>query len=505
MAGFSATTEWEFDAATGASTNGGSFNTASAGTNYAWGASQQVYALTAITNSVGDWTNISATINPGARGFISADVGNMIYISGGTNFTVGRYQITNVAAGVATLNVACGSGADSTDGTGNMGGSLDNFTTAIIGLPVAGNTIWFKTGTYTLAAAVTAGTAGTAVLPINIFGYNAAHGDNPTIASGNQPVISTATYLWTMANYWKISYVSLSFASTGTSYGVATGLYSSYFTCKVTHTAAGRGFSTGQGTLILNCEFNGGGLCGIFIYAANVGSNVVNCYIHDALVNGVYFAGGSCSVIGCVFDSCVTAIAGGSSSQIILNNTIVNCPTGISGGTMAGWNIINNIIAYCGVGVTWTTSTLVNRWYNNNFYGNDTDITNVPESGYDAMVGNTAYNPVFPTTIDSAEDGATNGAPGTTLTSAGSDFTGVTTDDKLVVKTASGGATAGVYRISAVAPGGDTTKLTLATSPGASKTTIHFGIVRGGASSTNLSLGASSCKGAGYGISLGVG
>lgn len=70
--------------------------------------------IDAVTN-----TKVTSAANP----FTQKDVGNVINITGGTGFTVDRYVIHSVAAGVATLNSAVGT-LGATGGTGTLGGCL---------------------------------------------------------------------------------------------------------------------------------------------------------------------------------------------------------------------------------------------------------------------------------------------------------------------------------------------------------------------------------------------
>src|SRR6185436_12524208 len=95
------------------------------------------------------------TVSSAAKPFAKQHVGNSIVITGGTNFTAGRYVIASVAATVATVvgpgNITTGAGAS---GTGGLGGAL-----ASPGLPggvmVSHNQVFVKTGSYTVASAST--------------------------------------------------------------------------------------------------------------------------------------------------------------------------------------------------------------------------------------------------------------------------------------------------------------------------------------------------------------
>lgn len=85
--------------------------------------SQQATAQFSYTDlaSVGAGLLVSSVAKP----FAKQQVGNSLVITGGTNFTVGRYVIVSVAAGVATVvgpgNITTGAGVS---GTGGLGGCL---------------------------------------------------------------------------------------------------------------------------------------------------------------------------------------------------------------------------------------------------------------------------------------------------------------------------------------------------------------------------------------------
>ena len=178
---FALTTNWDIRT-TGSDSNGGGWDTASSGTDY----SQQNSAQVAFTDLVIGATNteITSALNP----FTSAYVGNIINVTGGIGFTVQRVQVVSVLAGVATCDKAVGT-ASSTGGTGNLGGSLANFATAVNIMPNSsantGNTVWIQSGTYTYTSTQTLTPGGGSA---QIFGYQNTHGDFAA-----RPLITTAT------------------------------------------------------------------------------------------------------------------------------------------------------------------------------------------------------------------------------------------------------------------------------------------------------------------------
>jgi hypothetical protein len=63
-------------------------------------------------------------ITSATHNFVAADVGNLIQITAGTNWTTGFYQIVSVAANAATLDRAVGTAVSLTNGTFAVGGAL---------------------------------------------------------------------------------------------------------------------------------------------------------------------------------------------------------------------------------------------------------------------------------------------------------------------------------------------------------------------------------------------
>ncbi|HEX5323841.1 MAG TPA: hypothetical protein VFW40_08655 [Capsulimonadaceae bacterium] len=179
FAAFSATTQWDIGTG-GSSSNGGGFDTSSSGTDFSQQNSPQITYTDLVIGATN--TQLTSALNP----FTSVDVGNIINITGGTGFTVQRVQIVSVAAGVATCDKSCGT-ASSTGGTGNLGGSLSKLAD-VAALPVAGNTVWIKTGTYSSTTTTTLNLTGAVGTPITIAGYNTTHGDN-----GTAPTLTSAT------------------------------------------------------------------------------------------------------------------------------------------------------------------------------------------------------------------------------------------------------------------------------------------------------------------------
>jgi hypothetical protein len=114
-------------------------------------------------------------------------VGNLINITGGTNFTTGLFEVISTSGTTATTDRACTTGAGAS-GTANLGGCL--LTTGQAGKNhVGGNHIYVKfnasaysqtSNTSNTAAGKCTLAAGVATGHTQIIGYNALMGDNPT-------------------------------------------------------------------------------------------------------------------------------------------------------------------------------------------------------------------------------------------------------------------------------------------------------------------------------------
>lgn len=184
-AALSAATVWEVRT-TGSDNNGGGFVAGASGTDR----SQQDAAQTAYTDLVlATTTTLTSAGNP----FSSADVGNILNITGGSGFTTGRYQIVSVSVATATIDRVGGTGG-STGGTGNLGGALATIATAASSL-ASGNDVWVKaTANYAITTGISFSTAGVdATDPVRIMGYTSTRGDNGRATITSSSAISFFT------------------------------------------------------------------------------------------------------------------------------------------------------------------------------------------------------------------------------------------------------------------------------------------------------------------------
>lgn len=300
---------------TGNDNNGGAFVAGSTGTDR----SQQDAPHKVFTDLVIGATDTELT--SAANSFVAADVGNTVYITGGTGFTVGAYQILSVTSGVATMDRAVGTAA-STGGTGNLGGALLTLA-ALAARMVSSNRAFLKSGTYSVTSAVTFAqptiTLSHTVTANALIGYHVTRGDlGPYSAlNANRPriqvdaTIASAVLLFSNVA-WNVRNIEVANGS-GThtiSFTVAGG-YSQVTNCKVSG-ASTRGIhiSGSTNTIVAFCEATGCSANTGAISAAT-GGLIYACHVHDNTGTGIYAS----ATHGCVVDSCVVVNNTGGSSD----------------------------------------------------------------------------------------------------------------------------------------------------------------------------------------------
>lgn len=169
-----ATVVWEVQTG-GNDLNGAGFDSAFVGTGTDWSqttAVQVTFNGTTVTASNG---GASATITVAGYTVASTDVGNVVNIASGTNFTAGYYAIAsvNVGASTWTLDRACTTGAGSAM-VGRMGGCALTIQQMVNVAIVTTNQIYVKAGTYTITAAITFRSN----FGCTLEGYTTTRGDN---------------------------------------------------------------------------------------------------------------------------------------------------------------------------------------------------------------------------------------------------------------------------------------------------------------------------------------
>lgn len=482
---------WEVrTTATAANANGGGFKTGATGTDWSQQNAAQ-YNLTGMTTAGAGAVILHASASTDM-------VGNIIHIISGTNFTAGWYEITAVSAGVSiTTDRNCTTGVGSV-GVGNIGGALNFDGTndnAFIQIPVAGNKIYIKSGTYALQNLSSATLNGSAASPIKMIGYNSTRDDNPS-SFANCPLLSWAsgaTGFTGIGTNWHLSYLNMKVTASN---GVNLGQGGKIYMCKITN------YSTTAARSALRLDMAQAIRCELISYRGNAltiqlggqfGCFVSDCYMHDS-DKGVVLSDtgqGQC-VINCLIESCVTAaitVVGVGGPTLIEGCTLYGSEntTGIgisvSSASCPGLSILNNIIAGFTTGISLSGANIGQLDDYNNFYNNDTDVTNWTKSANDL-----ALNPTF-TTV--AQITGTNGTTsGSVLASAGADFSNVTDNQDFVYLVSGTGITAGQYLITAHT----TTTLTLDIAPGTNATADKVFQITTGRNfqiGTNLKAGAS--------------
>lgn len=360
--------------ATGATTNGGGYKTGASGTDFSQQDAAQ-YELTGGTTAGADAIYLHASA-------AAVMVGNVCKISG-TNFTTGWYECTSVVVGVSMTfdrNIASGVGAD---GVCNVGGAVSTFQDAMFETLVAGNIVYVKKGTYTLAESLNVAKDGTdANGYIKIEGYNATRGDAPLPSSTNQPYIDATetNYTFIFDDMWHFKCLEYDMGSTQTS-GWAGDFGSIWEACKVSFYA--------------NNTTTAGIKCGTSLAAFAL---VLRCELVGTAANGAGVSSGSDAVIyGCVFRGAWGIVANGTQNQSYYSNNIfIGCVKGLYANSTCYARTVTNNTFYgaetpTGIGLDLHADALSFVIKNNIFYGLTTAITQASAFAY----SNRAYNNCF--------------------------------------------------------------------------------------------------------------
>ncbi len=381
----SAAMVWEVRPGAGASTGAGGFKAGATGTDY----SQQNAAQRSWLPAGGTYTNNLAAagatptvLTSAAYTFIAADVGNVINITAGTNFTTGRYEIISVAVGAATLDRTCVAAGDASAGSGYEGGavaSLANIGATGTGL-VAGNTIYVQSGTDTLAANLTL-VSGAIATGITIEGYQTTRGDlvaqlwaashaaTGKLTLTGYPVVSTGANLLAFGSFTEVRCLSLTTAHLGV--GIQFGGTNCTYKVSCNSTDAG-GAASGvrlfSQHFALDCDFGTSGAASArSVYINTLGATVVlqACRITSLAGHGVTLATGTVLVL---VDPVFYDIAAGkeavnvavtNTNVFVFNPTFNNCAACIgevAGSTSAFLVVTNAHATNCTAFLTSATS-----------------------------------------------------------------------------------------------------------------------------------------------------
>lgn len=320
---------------TGDDTNGGGFVTGAAGTDRSLQNAAQVNIdnsnITCTSTSGGNQITFAGGSSPYTA--TSADVGNIVQISGGVNTVVGFYQITAQTSTTWTLagtsNVNNGGGAGSAI-TGKMGGALISIGMASAAMTVTGQTCYIKyDATHpilvtVITASVTGGTA-TASNKRTWVGYDSTRTLLNTDA--NRPVIQTAaglaahTVLTGSGNAATVVRnliidAETNWATSSVTTGVVLDATCTCHNCKFLSCVAG----TSNG-MISSCESNGGTRAGTTGFTSVV---CVVASVAHGCVTGFNTNGGKAS--DCLAYSNTTGFttAGGTTANLFTHCTSAN-------------------------------------------------------------------------------------------------------------------------------------------------------------------------------------
>ena len=436
----SANAVWEVrSTATAGNVNGGFFVTGATGTDYSQQNAAQ-YALTGLTTAgagaVIDYASASADM-----------VGNGIKIISGTNFTAGWYQITSIVANTSiTVDRSCCTGAGAS-GVANIGGAISlqhASDQTFFNTPTAGNTIYIKSGTYTLGAVISSTVTGTQSNPYRITGYYQTRGDSPT-TKATQPNLIGPFYSGEVFQFWRNICLIASSGNTGIDGG---GIL---YQCTVINkdTAPNVAVYCAFNSSIIGCDISCYRGTGINPNADQI--YVAYNYIHHC-VNGVVTGttAGS-SFIGNIFESisttAISVTASVSGPIAFTNNTFYGAAskfgTGISyaNATSRQQMILNNIFYGLTTAVNLSATTNCNLIDANNFYNCTTDVTNGTKN-----LLNVALDPGF--TGVAEYTGTTATTAGGVLTDSGANFANVVDGRDYLYIVSGTGVTVGFYGIS---------------------------------------------------------
>jgi hypothetical protein len=326
-----ATAHWEVRT-DGDNNNGGAFNFTRSGNDYPSTNIVFVYS----GNLVQPETDKNKLQVSSGRQFEANDIGNVINLTGGTGIIPGRYEITAVSDGIATLDSNCWStNSGGSGGIGRLGGAVAHPSVAARATYQSGTRsifIWMKAGDYLWTPdQVIDGSVN--ISGMHFEGYETNRGDRRGFATWKAttgvlsildstysftafniifdannvsnvwgPLVSNATFYNCMFLYFRVG------VSNQALYGAVCCVRCVAFGC--TH----YGFETVKtaGCIASNCDTG-------FLEGVHSNSIAVNCEY------GFY---GRLDAINCVAYSCASS----GFSSITGNTTLVNCTSYNSGG-----------------------------------------------------------------------------------------------------------------------------------------------------------------------------
>lgn len=350
--------------------NGGAFNPTRSGAtktwddNYTYGPSYMVVIYDGQQGNqpvlTPNGTNLNQVQCSGGRAFVQADVGHIIRIISGTNVTPGRYEITSVSGGIATLDSNCWTSTSGSSAVARMGGAVT--LAHAVSQASSDSVIWVKSSTYNISASLSQ-----SLQCIHIIGYNTTRGDNP--AGDDRPLIQPTVDSITLISLTgarslcanlRLSSNSRSnitgillnegFAINCTATGLSVGFYNIYFCQRcsaVSCTLYGFQQCTTYSCVVIGNGVTQNGLydCSAFnsivTGTTSHGCNtmpfscIVNCVFHAIGGSGVNWRAGwpTVSIVNCIFSQVSGYACNYSGSPLYVratNNGLYNVTSGFS-------------------------------------------------------------------------------------------------------------------------------------------------------------------------------
>ena len=416
-------TQWD-GRANGTVNGGGGFVPGGSGTDRSQQDAVHASRTDLVIGSAGNEDQLSSA----ADNFATDDEDNIVTIISGTGFTPGRYHVVSVTAGVATMDRNVGT-ADSTGGSGDLGGSM-TITNTNIGDIVAGNDLHIKSdGTHTPGEAITPTTNGTSTNAINVHGYKTTHLDQPDKV--DMPLLVMGANALDWANFWIINHV---LATTTEADGMEGGSNTKFIRCSVfnssgTSNRSAMELSTTASVLRSEAESTNGAAIRIGNSAHTRGN-----YVHDSVdgIIGTFTTMASTQHGWNIFDRISDdALSFGSGvNTVAFINTFYKCGNAIlsTSGTNARIemnNFVDNTTA-----INWTSGHFGSNLFDwNNFDGNTTDTANADDVG----LNDTAVAPQFTDPDAAFTDLVSDAANPSVVSSAGAIFTAADVNEKITI------------------------------------------------------------------------
>lgn len=245
------------------------------------------------------------TVSSAAFPFGRQQVGNMLVVASGTNFTAGNYIIASVAAGVATVtgagNITTGAGAS---GVGGLGGAMATLGKAG-SRQVGGSKFFIKSGTYTLTSSTNNVAGGPLSVTIGVsagnvsfaLGWDTIRACSATVSAANRPVIDVASRTSVSAmSQGAITFVGrfnvTGLAGVGTTGVSQSGNYAQMFEINIE--GCRTGVSMGGGTAIIGRKLLITGFSTVGISAGS-GAYLYDCEIHTGTNSAVSIGAANCT------------------------------------------------------------------------------------------------------------------------------------------------------------------------------------------------------------------